>query len=130
MPQRSIDASFQSWNLLLQAARKTEAELPGITPFLDAFENAFEAASANRRSREAARAAARQANARMRESVTTARDAATCLRGFIKLILGPRSEKLLRYGMRPRRKRQRTCQTSRKPVAGFEPPRPTVVAPR
>lgn len=45
MPKRSIEARFQSWDLLLRAVRKTEAEFPGIAPFLDAFEKAFSLSS-------------------------------------------------------------------------------------
>ncbi len=119
MSKNARDSIFERWEQLLKAVRENRAELRGVAPFLDAFEQAYVAAKNNRALRKAARDSAQAATRRLKASITRSGDAASCLRSYIKGVLGPRSEKLRRYGMKPTAERRSVCQ---KQQVGFERP--------
>jgi hypothetical protein len=120
MRKDSQDSLLQQWDRLLKAVHRYEARLGGIAPFRDALERAYSQAVSSKRRREVARAAAEDATRALRESLETAFDASVSLRGFIKSLIGFRSEMLREFGMTPRKKRPRPCK---KPPVGFERPR-------
>jgi hypothetical protein len=119
MQKKKQETLFEQWELLMRAARKFQTELRGVAPFRDAFEQAYSRACFNRRRRDVARAAAKQATRELQESMDTAFDAAAALRGFIKSVLGFRSEKLREFGMKPRKSGGRS---RKKQPPGFELP--------
>jgi hypothetical protein len=119
MSRTSRDSTFERWEQLLKAVRENRAELRGVAPFLEAFERAYLVAKSNRALRKVARDSAQAATRRLKTSITRSSDAASCLRSYIKGLLGPRSEKLHRYGMKPITERRTVRQ---KQQVGFERP--------
>lgn len=118
MPRASKNLTLERWGALLRAVRRTEAELPGVASFRFALERTYIAALSSHIMQAAAQASARKATQRLQANLAAGRDAAICLQSFIRGVLGPRSEKLRDYGMKPIQKRR---PLGRKPI-GFEPP--------
>jgi hypothetical protein len=111
MPRVANHSALEQWRKLLCTVRQNEAGLPGVEPFRQALERAFTETLFNQRTRDTIRASAEEATRRLNRSLGTGCDAAICLRNFVKSVLGPRSEKLREYGMKPRGKRCRPGQT-------------------
>jgi hypothetical protein len=121
MPRKSRKSTFKDWDALLKAVKLHETDLGGITPFQEAMEKAYAAAQASQVVQNARRAYAKEATRRLRVHLEAGADAASYLRSFIKSVLGPRSEMLFRFGMKPRLSR-RPSSPRRKQAVGFELP--------
>ncbi len=104
----SQDEQVQDWSGLLKTARESEADLEGVGPLIAALEESHDQAVDLRSRRNALAASAQELTPQMEDAFTAGRDAAVCLRSYIRGKVGPRSEKLLRYGIKPLRKRPRT----------------------
>lgn len=107
MPKTSQTEDPKRWTSLADEVRANEAELAGVAPFREAVERARDRVLAFQCLRDGLRASTMDATASLNAALAEGRDAAGCLRSFIKSMLGPRSEKLVRYGIKPRRKRGR-----------------------
>jgi hypothetical protein len=118
MPRSNQNQTLCDWESLLRAVRQNEVELAGVTPYREALEHAYRQARSSRAMRDSMAASAADENQRLNQALAAGRDAAICLRSFLKSLFGPRSEKLLRYGIKPQRPRRRT----RKTAVGFGPP--------
>ena len=101
MKANSQDNQVQRWSDLLQATREAKAELRGVGPFVASLEESHGQAVSLRSRRDALVASAMELTAQMNEELAAGRDAARALRSYIKAVLGPRSEKLLRFGIKP-----------------------------
>lgn len=120
MPRNSKDSMLKEWAKLLKAVNLHQDDLGGVAPFRDILEKAYAEALANRAVQEAMKASAKDSTRRLRESLGVGYYAAISLRHFIKSVLGTRSEKLVRYGVKPRRARRPPVRSS---AIGFRPPR-------
>jgi hypothetical protein len=105
MLRNTRDAKIRVWESLLKAVRENGTELAGIAPLLEALARSHAEAVAFRGVREGLRSSTQDATQRLNAALAQGQEAAECLRGYIKSVLGPRSEMLARYGMKPRRKR-------------------------
>jgi len=100
----SQDDVFREWESLLKTVRQYQDELAGVVPFHDALATAHLTAVTSRNVRDSLAAAAREETRRLKEALVAGRDAASCLRHYIKSVLGVRSEKLCRYGIHARKR--------------------------
>jgi len=90
---------------LLKSVMETEAELPGVSSFKTALESAYAKAVEAMNRKEALAISAQEATLHMYAAFKAYRKAATSLRYYIKGVLGHNNENLLRYGIKPIRKR-------------------------
>ncbi|HEV2856080.1 MAG TPA: hypothetical protein VHC97_25050 [Thermoanaerobaculia bacterium] len=111
---QSQEARFDQWGRMVRAARKDEAKLNGIAPFRVALETLHADAAACRQLRDELRAQTREATQRLRQTLTEGEEAAARMRHYVKGVFGPRSEKLVRYGIKP----QKLRRPPRKPGSG------------
>jgi hypothetical protein len=111
--RESQDDTFEEWEEMVQAAREDEPELAAITPFRTVLESAHVEAVACKRHREKLSASRQEATQRLYRALAEGRDAASRLRHFVKSVYGPRSDKLVRYGIKLRKLRR----PPRKPVS-------------
>ncbi len=109
----SQDEKVQDWSGLLKAARESAAELEGVGPLITALEESRDQAVDLRSRRNALAASAHELTLQLEAAFNAGRDAAIRLRSYIRGKLGPRSGKLLRYGIKPLRKRPRTIHVNR-----------------
>ena len=109
----SQDDTFEDWEGMIQAAREDEPELAAIAPFLSDLESAHGEAVACRRLQEKLSASRKEATQRLSSTLEKGRYVASRLRHFVKGLYGPRSEKLVRYGIKP----QKLRRPPRKPVS-------------
>ena len=101
MPKESTAKQIHDWEMLLKTVHGGEAELAGIAPFRKALEAALAQAVSARAQQDALRAASRETTRKRNAAFNACRDAASTLRSYVKCMLGLRSEKLIRYGMKP-----------------------------
>jgi hypothetical protein len=112
MKSNSRNDQVQDWSELLKTAQENGAELDGAEPLIAALDVSQTQAVSLRSRRDALVASAREATRQVNEAFATGRDAAIVLRSYIRAVLGPRSEKLLRYRIKPIRKRRRSSHVS------------------
>ena len=113
---QSQEAKLDKWGRMVRAARKDEAKVDGITPFRVALETSHIEAAACRQLRDALRVQVREANRRLRQALEEGEVTASRMRHYVKGVFGPRSEKLVRYGIKPGKLRR----PPRKPGEGEE----------
>jgi hypothetical protein len=97
---RSQDAVYDEWGRMVRTAKRDEAEVVGIAPFRAALEAIHEEAVACKRLRDSLLIQAREATRRLQQVRAEGRDTASRMRSYLKGVYGPRSEKLVRYGIR------------------------------
>jgi hypothetical protein len=108
--RKSTNNAIEEWDTLLQVVRETEGELGGISPFRKALADAHAQARTYQSLRNSLAASTRDARQRFNHSMTVGEDAAVALRGFIRSVLGPRSDKLRSYGIKPLGGRRRIAR--------------------
>ena len=92
---------------LLEMVREDEGDLPDIASVLAPLEKFHAQAVSARARRDELAAATREATRQLNENLAAANEAAMALRNYIKGVLGARNPKLVRYGIKPLRKRGR-----------------------
>ncbi|HEX7180728.1 MAG TPA: hypothetical protein VF756_02710 [Thermoanaerobaculia bacterium] len=97
------------WEKLLAAIRETPGGIPHIRDFQVELERAFEAARALKTRQLEHRAAAQRTTRQLNEAVALGRDTASRTRSYLKGCLGFRNEDLVRFGVKPSRKRRPHC---------------------
>lgn len=107
MTRKTRESVRQKWNVLLKGVRENEAELPGVTPYLAALEQANDQTVSFQIRRDRLVEASQEATRQLNETCDAGVEAASALRSFIKSVLGFRNEKLLNYGIKPVRSRRR-----------------------
>lgn len=113
MPRPSSqEDQFSDWESLLKSVRKYQDEIAGVAPFQDALATAHLTAVTSRNVRDSLAAAATEETRRLNEALITGRDAASRLRHYIKGVLGVRSDKLGRHGIKTSRKRTRLVKAA------------------
>lgn len=107
MPTKNSQADrLHDCERLLKAVLDDEAELAGVAPFRAALERSHARAVNARERRDALMAATQAATREVNEAFAACSEAAIVLRHFLRGVLGPRNEKLTRYGIKPRRRRR------------------------
>lgn len=92
---------------LLKAVRESETELPGVGRYLATLDQAYARAVKTRGRRDSLVASAQKATGELNEELKALREAGSSMRNFIKSVYGWYSEKLLRFGIKPIRRRAR-----------------------
>ncbi|HEX7180864.1 MAG TPA: hypothetical protein VF756_03415 [Thermoanaerobaculia bacterium] len=96
---------MHDFDSLLATARRHEATHPGIKPFREVLEEACARAVSARRLRDTLDASKMEATHQLNLAFDESHEAAIRLRNFAKGVLGPRSEALADFGVKPLRKR-------------------------
>jgi hypothetical protein len=107
-------AIFDEWGRMSRVARKDESEVAGIAPFRAALETIHVEAVECKRLRDSLWVQSREATRRLQELLLEGQDTAARLRSFVRGVFGPRSAKLVRYGIKLRKLRR----PPRTPVPG------------
>jgi hypothetical protein len=110
MSKNSQDATFKEWEEILANVGEDEAELAGVAPYKEALRSACSRAMGHRCLREGLLASTQNETQRLNKAIAEGRDASIRLRNFLKGVLGPRNEKLRRYGIKPLRKHGRKAR--------------------
>ena len=103
---KSQDALFDEWGRMVRAARKDEAERSGLARYRTKLEAGHNEAVACKRLRDSLRLQTQEATRRLRQALAQSEEAASRMRYFVKGVFGPRSEKLVRYGIKVRKLRR------------------------
>jgi hypothetical protein len=101
----SQDDQLGDGSMLMKAVQESEAELPGVCRYMAALDQAYARVVKSRGRRNSFVAYAQEATRRMNADFKAYREAVSAMRNFIKSVYGQHSEKLIRYGIRPIRKR-------------------------
>lgn len=99
--RKSIQDTLQDWEKLLGAVQETECELGGVAPFRDALAAARNQALAYKALRDSLEATTDDVSQGLRTRMAAGDSAFVALRGYIRSVLGNRTGKLRRYGMKP-----------------------------
>jgi hypothetical protein len=97
---------IQDWQALLAAFKDNAERLPGIEEELAALEKALTEAMAVKSRQDSYRSEKQKATQELGEILENGRDLAMRLRGAVRFKIGPRSEKLVQFGMTPLRRRK------------------------
>jgi hypothetical protein len=115
--------TLRDWESLLNAAVDHAAELGGTEPYRAALAESLDKVKQAKGVQEL-HDAHRQASTRtLGEVLFEGKDRAVRLRGSIRAALGPTTERLIQFGIRPSRRRQLAQQETPKPV-----PQPEIVS--
>jgi hypothetical protein len=106
MKAGSQDEKVRDWRELMRATQEAEDEIRGVGPFLEELEDHHDEAVSLRSRRDALLASAMEITAQMNAAFAVTQDSASALRSYIKGVLGPRSEKLVKFGIAPLRGRR------------------------
>ena len=104
MPRNSQADRLLDFEMLLKAVRDTETELAGVAPFLAALEQAHAQAVSAKARRDGLLASTHAATMEANKALAACGETAISLRHFIRSVLGSRTAKLIRYGIKPRRR--------------------------
>jgi hypothetical protein len=105
MSRNSQDDWLDDFESLLTVARKYEATHPGITSFRQTLEEAYARTVSTKRLRDTLAASKMEATHQLNLAFDESHEAASRLRSFVRGVLGPRSEALADFGVKPLRKR-------------------------
>lgn len=123
MPKTSLADFVTDWETLLKNVSDAAAELPSMDVYKGALEQFLAKAMDGIALSHARRGLKQQETKSLRELVAQGKDAAAQLRSAVKAHFGPRSERLLQFGMTPIRKRKGAASKSKKPKPA-DPPAP------
>ena len=121
MPRSSFADFISDWEALLKNVTDTAAELPNMDVYKTALEQLAEHAKDGIALAHSRRGFKQQETRDLRSVMTEGKDAAAKLRSAIKAHFGPRSERLVQYGMTPIRKRIRKADSKNKKPKPAEP---------
>ncbi|PYQ64353.1 MAG: hypothetical protein DMF53_07680 [Acidobacteria bacterium] len=130
MPKSSLADFVTDWETLLKNVSDTAAELPNMDVYKGALDQLLASAKDGIALSHARRGLKQQETKDLRELIGKGKDAAVQLRSAIKAHFGPKSERLLQFGIKPARKRKKaTAQaapTAKEPGPAHPPaPAPT-----
>jgi hypothetical protein len=129
MPKSSLADFVTDWETLLKNVSDAAAELPNLDVYKAALEPLLASAKDGLALSQAHRGLKQQQTKDLRELIGNGKDAAANLRSAIKAHFGPKSEMLLRFGMKPIRKRKKAPAQSAQTAKEPEPAHPPAPAP-
>jgi hypothetical protein len=112
MPKASLADFVTDWETLLKNVSDAAAELPNMDVYKGALEQLLANAKDGIALSHARRGLKQQETKNLQELIAKGRDAALQLRSAVKAHFGPRSERLLQFGMTPIRKRKGSASKS------------------
>jgi hypothetical protein len=116
MANNKAQADFVTdWEATLTNCRNRAAELPDLSTYIVPFEALLAEAKMLTARQKALRGVKQQETLDLQEVLTKGREAAIRLRAALKAHYGPKSERLIEFGMRPLRKRVRKPDAEVKP---------------
>lgn len=113
MPRSSLADFISDWETLLKNVTETAAELPNVDVYKTALEQLAGRAKDGIALANSRRGYKQQETRDLRSVMTEGKDAAAKLRAAVKAHFGPRSERLVQFGMTPIRKRKRRAADSK-----------------
>jgi hypothetical protein len=126
MPKASLADFVTDWETLLKNVSDAAAELPNMDVYKGALEPLLAKAMEGIALSHARRGVKQQETKDRQELMAQGKDAAAQLRAAVKAHFGPRSERLLQFGMTPIRKRKGSASKSKEPKTVAPPaPAPT-----
>jgi hypothetical protein len=125
MPKTSLADFVTDWEALLKNVGSNASELPDLDAYRAPLEQLLESAKDTIALSHSRRGVKQEETRTLRTIMTEGKDAAVKLRSAIKAHYGPRSERLIDYGMRPRRSKPRASTASTPPPTASPPPHST-----
>jgi hypothetical protein len=122
MAKTSLADFVTDWEALLKNVVSNAAELPNLDAYRGPLQQLLETAKDTIALSHARRGIKQEETRNLRAIITEGKDAAVKLRSAIKAHYGPRSERLIDYGMRPRRSKPRPATTPPSPPTVSPPP--------
>jgi hypothetical protein len=129
MPKSSLADFVTDWETLLKNVSDAAAELPNLDVYKAALDPLLTSAKNGLALSHARRGQKQQETKDLRELIAQGKDAAANLRSAIKAHFGPKSEMLLKFGMKPIRKRKKAPAQADQTVKKPEPAHPPTPAP-
>jgi hypothetical protein len=124
MPNNSQADVVTDWEATLTNVIANAAELPNLDIYKEPVERILREVKAKMAGSKQRRAVKQEENKELRELLVEGREAMAKLRAAIKAHYGPKSERLIEYGMRPQRpRRPKSTDGTEEP----EPEEPTPV---
>ena len=121
MPKSSLADFISDWEALLKNVTETAAELPNMDVYKTALEQLAGQVKDGIALANSRRGFKQQETRDLRSLTIQGKDAAAKLRSAIKAHFGPRSERLVQYGMTPIRKRSRKADSKNKKPKPADP---------
>ncbi len=121
MPKSSLADFISDWEALLKNVTETATELPSMDIYKNALEQLTGQAKDGVALAQSRRGFKQQETRELRSLMLQGKDAAAKLRSAIKAHFGPRSERLVQYGMTPIRKRIRKADSKNKKPKPADP---------
>jgi hypothetical protein len=116
MPVATSHADIvDDWEALLTAIRGNAEKLPDIERHSSALELVLGQTKAMKAQRDSHAASRQAATQELKKLVTQGRELAIRLRGAVKANIGPKSEQLVEFNMKPIRKRPRKAKAGKPP---------------
>ncbi len=124
MPKTSLADFVTDWEKLLKNVTDTAAELPNIDVYKTPLDQML-AEAKDGLALAAARVGVKQQETQDRQTLMKeGKEAASKLRLAIKAHFGPKSERLLQYGIKPIRKRKKVATATEEPESETPTPAP------
>jgi hypothetical protein len=124
MPKASLADFVTDWETLLKNVSDAAAELPNMDVYKGTLEQLLAKAMDGIALSHARRGLKQQETKERKELMAQGKDAAAQLRAAVKAHFGPRSERLLQFGMTPIRKRKKAPVQAVKEPTPAHPPAP------
>ena len=116
MANKSAQADFVTdWEATLTNCKNRSAELPDLSAYIVPLETLLAEAKVLTARQKSLRGVKQQETVDLQEVLTKGREAALRLRAALKAHYGTKSERLIEFGMRPRRKKARPAEAEVKP---------------
>lgn len=106
MPKMKFQDLVANWEHLLATVREDAGDIPEIEAFRRSMEEALENVRVAKCVQLTLRIASQQSTRNLADAVARGWDEAIRMRAYLRGRLGPRNERLARYGVAPLRKRR------------------------
>jgi hypothetical protein len=115
MPKNSLADFMADWDRLVKNVTTNAADLPDLTLYKAPLEQLLTKAQEGMARSKIHQGLKQEENKAVQALMDAGKEAAVKLRAAIKAHLGPRSERLIDYGMKPLRPRSKTSRKAKKP---------------
>ncbi|HKI03493.1 MAG TPA: hypothetical protein VKK31_16055 [Thermoanaerobaculia bacterium] len=122
MPNKGSYAGFVSdCEKTLTNVKARAAELPDLSVYITPVEELLAETKAMGARQQSLQSVKQEETKKLQEVVVKAREAVVRLKAALKAHFGPKSERLVEFGMRPSRKRTRSPESGKKPKPVDDP---------
>jgi hypothetical protein len=116
MPKSSLADFVADWDRLVKNVTSNAADLPDLTMYKAPLEQLLDKAQEGMARSKIHQGLKQEENKAVEKLMDAGKEAALKLRAAIKAHLGPRSERLIDYGMKPLRPRSKSSKKAKKPA--------------